>query len=84
MPPWRRKGYMQARWFSACRRTANEVSTRKTLASYPEALSARRSIGFEPRPVKAYNCRADYVSKGGFRIGHLTAALNSDGFGTPS
>ena len=46
------EGYMRARWFSACRRTANEVSTRKTLASYPEALSARRSIGFEPRHMK--------------------------------
>jgi hypothetical protein len=39
-------------------------------------------MGFEARHVKAYNCRDNYVGiNNGFRIGHLTAALNSDNFG---
>ena len=73
---------MQAKWFSAFKRTTNAVATTKAPSPLsPESLFPKRAIGFEPRPVKAHNCRGDYVSKIGFRIGHLTAAFNSDGFG---
>ncbi|OIW13841.1 hypothetical protein TanjilG_31730 [Lupinus angustifolius] len=78
VPPWRRNDYMQAKWFSSYKRTTNVVATKKTSST----LFPKRSIGFEARQVKAHYCRDDYVSNSnGFRIGHLKAALNSDGFG---
>lgn len=79
IPPWRRNAYMQAKWFSSYKRTTNAVATGKTLSP----LFPIRSVGFEARPVKAYNCRDVYVgnSNTGFRIGHLAAAFNSDNFG---
>ncbi|XP_057433013.1 uncharacterized protein LOC130725841 [Lotus japonicus] len=82
LPPWRRNAYMQAKWFSSYKRTSNAVASRKATSTVsPDSLFPKRSIGFEARPVKAYNCREHYVSKTGFRIGHLTAAFNSDSFG---
>ncbi|XP_019418757.1 PREDICTED: uncharacterized protein LOC109329526 [Lupinus angustifolius] len=81
IPPWRRNGYMQAKWFSSYKRTTNAVAT-KTSHLSPQSLFPTRSIGFETRPVKAHYCRDDYVtSTTGLRIGHLTAAFTSDGFG---
>ncbi|XP_054779446.1 uncharacterized protein LOC129287266 [Prosopis cineraria] len=82
VPPWRRHGYVQAKWFSSYRRTANEMSTRKRVDEprNDEDVSARWSIinGFEARSVKAYNCRDDYgMTKPGFRVGLLATALNS-------
>ncbi|KAE9594735.1 hypothetical protein Lalb_Chr18g0056911 [Lupinus albus] len=83
IPPWRRNGYMQAKWFSSYKRTTNAVATKiETSHLSPQSLFPIRSIGFEARPVKAHYCRDDYVtSTSGFRIGHLTAAFTSDGFG---
>lgn len=84
IPPWRRNVYMQAKWFSSYKRTTNAVSTGNASLSFSadQSLFPKRSFGFEARPVKAYNCRDDYVGvKTGFRIGHLTAGLNSDSFG---
>ncbi|XP_027338226.1 uncharacterized protein LOC113852184 [Abrus precatorius] len=77
IPPWRRNVYMQAKWFSAYKRTTNAITTRK--ASSP--LSSKRSIGFEVRPVKACSCKNDYVSNTGFRISQLTTVFNSDNLG---
>ena len=73
---------MQAKWFSSFKRTTNAVATTKARSPLsPESLFPKRSIRFEARPVRAHNCRDDYVNKTGFRISHLTAAFNSDGFG---
>lgn len=64
IPPWRRIGYMQAKWFSSYTRITHEVETKRT--SYP--LSCTRYIGFDAKPLKSYNCRDDYVSKPAFRV----------------
>ncbi|KAI4298768.1 hypothetical protein L6164_032286 [Bauhinia variegata] len=77
VPPWRRNGYMQAKWFGSYRRTTNESSTRKPSPLSAQHFSTTRSVGFEARPVISYNCRDGCVSKTGFRVSHLTSALNS-------
>ncbi|XP_047163296.1 uncharacterized protein LOC124832985 [Vigna umbellata] len=83
IPPWRRNVYMQAKWFSAYKRTTNAVATKR--ASPPlssESLFLNRSIGFEVLPLKTLNCRdGDYATNAGFRISHLTAVFNSDNLG---
>ncbi|MED6219332.1 hypothetical protein PIB30_034766 [Stylosanthes scabra] len=87
IPPWRRNVYMQAKWFSSYKRTTNVVSTRNASSnlSSESPITPKRPIGFEARHVKAQNCRGDYyVNKAGFRISHLTAALNSDALGMQS
>ncbi|XLS54100.1 hypothetical protein HN51_003855 [Arachis hypogaea] len=84
IPPWRRNVYMQAKWFSSYKRTTNVVSTRNASSnlSSESLVTPLRPIRFEARPVKAQNCKVDYyVNKTGFRISHLTAALNSDALG---
>lgn len=84
IPPWRRNVYMQAKWFSAYKRTTNAVATKRASSSplSSESLFPKRSIGFEVRPVKTKNCRdVDYATNAGFRISHLTAVFNSDNVG---
>ncbi|XP_061340788.1 uncharacterized protein LOC133287239 [Gastrolobium bilobum] len=81
IPPWRRNGYMQAKWFGSYKRTTNVVATKKEPSHLSaESLFPKRLIGFEARLVKTLNCRDDYVSNTGFRIGYLTAVFNSDNF----
>ncbi|KAE9609533.1 hypothetical protein Lal_00006185 [Lupinus albus] len=70
IPPWRRNGYMQAKWFSSYNRTTNEVTNKNESLSL-QTLTHIRSIGF-----KARGCRDDYVTKTGFRV---TAAFHVDG-----
>ncbi|KAF5728879.1 hypothetical protein HS088_TW21G01033 [Tripterygium wilfordii] len=75
IPPWRRNGFVQAKWFGHYKRTTNETPTK--CGDHDREVVARRTIlGFEAFPVKAYNCRDDYGRKDGMRFGHLTAALN--------
>ncbi|XP_057755363.1 uncharacterized protein LOC130974506 [Arachis stenosperma] len=84
IPPWRRNVYMQAKWFSSYKRTTNVVSTRNASSTLSSGslVTPLRPIRFEARPMKAQNCKVDYyVNKTGFRISHLTAALNSDALG---
>ncbi|RDX75116.1 hypothetical protein CR513_45047, partial [Mucuna pruriens] len=82
VPPWRRNVYMQAKWFSAYKRTTNAVATKRVSSSLSsESLFPKRSIGFEVQPVNAHNCRDVYATNTGFRIGHLTAVFNSDNLG---
>lgn len=77
IPPWRRIEYMQAKWFSSYRRITDEVATKRTSSS----LSSSRSIGFDARLLKSYNCRDDYVSKPAFGVYALTNAFYADGPG---
>jgi uncharacterized protein (TIGR01615 family) len=78
--PWRRYGYMEAKWFGHYKRTTNEVpSRRKGTKSDHEVISARRVAGFEPLPVRVYHCKDDLARKGGSGVSHLTAAFRSDG-----
>ncbi|KAK2992235.1 hypothetical protein RJ640_005722 [Escallonia rubra] len=74
MPPWRRYGYVQAKWFGLYKRTTSEAPLKK--ASDSEEGSARkRAVGFAPLPAHSYYCRGDFVSKAGFGVGNLAAAL---------
>lgn len=76
VPPWRRKGYMQSKWFGNYKRTTNEVPSKD--AQYGEAVAGKRSVGFEAKPSISYNCREDFASKVGLRVGHLTAVFNGN------
>lgn len=74
VPPWRRYGYMQAKWFGSYKRTINSVPARKGL-EIDEDFGKKRSIGFEAERKVAYNCRGDFASKSNLRVGHLAAVL---------
>lgn len=80
MPPWRRNGYMQAKWFGHYKRTTNEISTKSK--NYDDAVATKRSVGFEtsfPLPTVSYNCRDNFGSKAGLKVSYLTAAFNANG-----
>ncbi|XP_045817055.1 uncharacterized protein LOC123910066 [Trifolium pratense] len=68
VPPWRRNSYMQAKWFNTYKRTTNEVAASKF------------NIGFEAKPLKAYNYRDKFFgSKIASKVGYLTTAFNGIG-----
>ncbi|XP_057961470.1 uncharacterized protein LOC131153282 [Malania oleifera] len=81
LPPWRRNGYMQSKWFGPYKRTTNHVPARKAAES-DDAFAANRSVGFEALPAARvpYNCRDGSRRKGlnGLGVGHLAAALNGN------
>ncbi|KAJ6416378.1 hypothetical protein OIU84_002266 [Salix udensis] len=78
--PWRRYGYMNAKWSGHYKRTTNEVSSRRKGAKSDREVShAKRVAGFEPLPVRIYHCKDDLARKGGSGVSHLTAAFRSDG-----
>ncbi|XP_041024132.1 uncharacterized protein LOC121264870 [Juglans microcarpa x Juglans regia] len=83
VPPWRRNGYMQFKWFGSYKRTTNEVPKGKA-RSDNHAVAGKRSVGFEALPAISYHCRVDFASKVGLRVGHLTAALEGSGMGMQS
>ncbi|XP_068323470.1 uncharacterized protein [Pyrus communis] len=79
MPPWRRNGYMQTKWFGSYKRTTNAVAP---LAAVNTALESnhgfggvKKSMRLEALPTKSYYCRDDFASKEGLRVGRLTAAF---------
>ncbi|XP_074298158.1 uncharacterized protein LOC141628976 [Silene latifolia] len=80
--PWRRNGYLQARYFSPYKRTINKESSASSTTMAREGIAKKRSsmVGFEaddlPRVVPYY-CRDNgfVSSKGGIRIGMLGVAL---------
>lgn len=76
VPPWRRKGYMQAKWFSPYKRTTNAVAN--TL-KFEEGFASNRSVGFVTLQVRPYNCRDNLASKAGLKFGQLTAAFGHGG-----
>ncbi|KAH9798098.1 DUF506 family protein [Citrus sinensis] len=76
VPPWRRNGYMQAKWFSPYKRTTNSVAS--TL-KFEGGFASNRSIGFVTLQVSPYNCRDNFASKAGLKFGQLTAAFSHGG-----
>ncbi|KAL6200901.1 hypothetical protein ACLB2K_024616 [Fragaria x ananassa] len=82
MPPWRRNGYMLAKWFGSYKRTTNAVSSSTKAFEIEESFGVKRSFGFEALPPKSYYCRDSFAAKNGLRIGNLTAAFQSKGIGT--
>lgn len=79
VPPWRRNGYMQAKWFNSYRRTTSAVPTIKTPVS-GEDLAGKRSVGFEATPAVYNYCRGESARKLGLKAaGNLAAACNGIG-----
>lgn len=78
--PWRRNGYMQAKYFSPYKRTTNRESNAKDVKRLGERLAKKTSmVGFEADqlPRMPYYCRDDnFGSKvNGVRVGLLAAVL---------
>lgn len=76
VPPWRRLGYMQAKWFAHYKRTTNGEHLAKN-ASKSEATGTKRSVGFEELPTVSFYRRDGLVanSKLGLKVGYLSAAF---------
>ncbi|XWS19336.1 hypothetical protein CRYUN_Cryun31cG0006500 [Craigia yunnanensis] len=78
VPPWRRNGYMQAKWSGHYKRTTNEISA-KNASQKNDAVATKRSVGFETLPTVSHYCRDNFASKAGLKVGYLTAAFNANG-----
>ncbi|XP_022721061.1 uncharacterized protein LOC111278700 [Durio zibethinus] len=78
VPPWRRSGYMQLKWFARYGRTVNEFPVPNASQSNNSVPApARRPVGFEAIPTISFHCRDNYASKAGLKVGYLAAAFNS-------
>ncbi|XVF26155.1 hypothetical protein REPUB_Repub13aG0274900 [Reevesia pubescens] len=77
MPPWRRREYMQSKWFARSRRTINEIPARNSL-QFNDFISAppKRPIRFEAIPNISFRCRDNFANKAGLKVGYLAAAFN--------
>ncbi|XP_021719414.1 uncharacterized protein LOC110687101 [Chenopodium quinoa] len=79
--PWRRNGYLQAKYFSPYKRTTNRDSSLKNVVERDEEVLAKKrsSIGFEADqfPRVSYYCRdVDFGNKvHGIRVGLLASVL---------
>ncbi|KAK9014822.1 hypothetical protein V6N11_005960 [Hibiscus sabdariffa] len=78
MPPWRRHGYMQAKWFAHYKRTTDETSARNNNSEKEDAVAAaeKRWVGFEELPTISYYCRGRDNLVG--KVGYLSAAFNAN------
>ncbi|KAG7959515.1 hypothetical protein I3843_10G074500 [Carya illinoinensis] len=86
VPPWRRNGYMQSKWFGSYKRTTSKlVPTGKAhvFESDNDSSASKPSVAFKALPAISYYCRDDFASKVGLRVGHLTEALAATGVGMP-
>ncbi|KAF9588798.1 hypothetical protein IFM89_016119 [Coptis chinensis] len=77
VPPWRRNGFMLAKWFSSYKRTMNTVP-RANVTDSDNGFAKKRSVGFESAPVLQYYCRSRLGSKVNLRVGNLTQMLDAD------
>ncbi|KAI3895330.1 hypothetical protein MKX03_035831 [Papaver bracteatum] len=73
IPPWRRNGYMQAKWLSMYKRTINSVADMVVSGSG----TGRRSVGFDTirAPVKVYYCRDELERRRDFGMGKKVGEL---------
>ncbi|CAH2038171.1 unnamed protein product [Thlaspi arvense] len=77
VPPWRRNGYMQAKWFGHYKRTSNEVVTRV------KSCDCGPHVGFKESPKTETFNGFNEVEKmrNGLKVGQLTVAFNGGGMG---
>ncbi|XP_077239979.1 uncharacterized protein LOC143880888 [Tasmannia lanceolata] len=75
LPPWRRNGYMQGKWFGSYKRTTNLVPSNRVSDS-GGIVAGKRSIGFARVPATARFCRGELLRKEGLKAGNLTAVFN--------
>ncbi|XP_010553458.1 PREDICTED: uncharacterized protein LOC104823541 [Tarenaya hassleriana] len=77
VPPWRRNGYMQAKWFGHYKRTVNEVTRAKRCG-----CDSKPRVGFEGlgEPFAFHGCREELRREDdGFKIGRLAIAFGGKG-----
>ncbi|XWS19337.1 hypothetical protein CRYUN_Cryun31cG0006600 [Craigia yunnanensis] len=81
MPPWRRSGYMQSKWFALYRRAVNEIPVRNA-SLFKDSVPApsRRPVGFEIIPTTSLHCRDNFASKAGLKVGYLAAAFKGTSY----
>lgn len=80
VPPWRKNGYMQAKWFGSYKRTINAVSSKTIPESEEEFADKKRPVfGFEASSTISYYCRDEFGSKAGLKVGYLAAAFHGEG-----
>ncbi|KAF5760571.1 hypothetical protein HanXRQr2_Chr16g0755051 [Helianthus annuus] len=76
VPPWRRREYVQAKWFGSYKRTTNEYPTKKT----PDRIVINnQSIGFISIPDHTcYGRRQDQFARKdfGYKMGNLAMVMN--------
>lgn len=72
VPPWRRNGYMQAKWFGSYKRTTNHKVSGSEQA---ETLLPEMSSSC----FKANHCRGDFGRNAGLKVGNLTAEFGGNG-----
>ncbi|KAI3440188.1 uncharacterized protein J3R85_003803 [Psidium guajava] len=79
LPPWRKNGYMQNKWFSSYERTTNGVSNADGTVISRDGPAAKHLVGFEAsRVINDCFCREDFARKTRSRMtGNLTAAFDS-------
>ncbi|XP_076881528.1 uncharacterized protein LOC143529671 [Bidens hawaiensis] len=75
VPPWRRREYVQAKWFGSYKRTTNEFPTKKT----PDLnIINKKSIGFVSIPDTCFGRRREQFARKdfGYKMGNLAMVLN--------
>ncbi|KAK2653013.1 hypothetical protein Ddye_012869 [Dipteronia dyeriana] len=78
MPPWRRNGYMQSKWFATYKRTTNPLPATKTPKFDEGSFAKKRSTGFVASQVRLYRCVDGFSSSTvGLKIGQLSSAFSS-------
>ncbi|KAL5729779.1 hypothetical protein ACHQM5_002680 [Ranunculus cassubicifolius] len=70
MPPWRKNGYMLAKWFGSYKRTTNAVARKRM-----NVLADRRSVGFQMTPTVFNYCGDGLRSNEYLRVGNLAQAF---------
>ncbi|KAJ4982374.1 hypothetical protein NE237_033211 [Protea cynaroides] len=79
VPPWRRNGYMQAKWFGRYKRTTRATAAlRNSPVVAGENLREKRSVGFVALPEIYSYCRGVSDRKMGLNLkaGKLAAVFN--------
>lgn len=74
LAPWRKNGYMQAKWFGSYKRTVNSVPMSNSPES-DEGFAGKRLVKIPAVPVPR-NCNGEFVRKVGFRSGRTSEVMN--------
>lgn len=74
VPPWRRREYVQAKWFGSYKRTTNEFPTNKTADM---DINKKKTVGFLPTPDICYGRRNESFARNySFKMGNLAIIMN--------
>ncbi|PWA92216.1 PDDEXK-like protein [Artemisia annua] len=75
VPPWRRREYVQAKWFGSYKRTTNEFPTNKITDM---GINNKKTVGFLPTaPDICYGRRNESFARSySFKMGNLAIIMN--------